>query len=226
MTTLQSEPASTPSVVTNGKAEPMKVLVCDLEIAARLRADREATDAAKHDEVWDGVYVMSPLANFEHQEIAQELWLVFRTVLAALGGGKAYDGMNVSDREGGWVENYREPDVGVILPGNPAKFCGTHLCGGPDLVVEILSPNDLAREKRAFYAGLGVRELLVVDRYPWALELYRLDAGRLDLAGTSTVDQPGVLTSTVLPLTFRLLSGKERPVIEAAKVDGTQTWRV
>src|SRR5947209_856377 len=120
--------------------------------------------AGKHDEVWDGVYVTSPLPNNEHQVLAAELWLVFRTVLAAAGGGRAYNGLNVSDREDGWLKNYREPDVAVILPGNPAKDCGTHWCGGPDLVVEILSPNDPARDKRQFFAGIGVRELLFLDR--------------------------------------------------------------
>lgn len=203
------------------------VLVSDLETAARLQAERKASGADKHDEVWDGVYVMSPLANLEHQEIAQELWLVFRTVVLGLaGGGKAYDGLNVSDREEGWVQNYREPDVGVVLPGNPAKHCGRHWCGGPDFLVEILSPNDLAREKRGFYAQLGVLELLIVDRDPWALELYRLDAGQLGLVGTSTVDRADVLMSAVLPLTFRLVDGPVRPRIEVFRTDGTQTWQV
>ena len=134
--------------------------------------------------------------------------------------------MNVSDREENWVQNYREPDLAVVLRSNPAKNCGTHLCGGPDLVVEILSPNDPTRQKRDFYAKVGVRELLIVDRDPWVLELYRLDSGRLDLCGTSNVDDQPPVSSKVLPLTFRLSSGEERPVIEVSRSDGGQTWRI
>jgi Uma2 family endonuclease len=204
----------------------MAVLVHDPEIEARLKAEREASDAGKHDEVWDGVYVMSPLPNNEHQFLVAELWLVFRTVLKALGGGLAYNGLNVSDREEGWLQNYREPDVAVILPGNRAKDCGTHWCGGPDFLVEILSPNDPARDKRPFYAEIGVREMLVLDRDPWMLELYRLDAGRLDLVGTSTPDRPDALTSAVLPLTFRLVPGQERPRIEVSPTDGDASWLI
>jgi Uma2 family endonuclease len=196
------------------------------EIEARLRAEREASEACRHDEVWDGVYVMAPLPNNEHQDLAAELWLVFRTVLKARGGGVAYNGLNVSDREEGWLQNYREPDVAVILPGNPAKDCGTHWRGGPDLLVEILSPNDPARDKRPFYAEIGVRELLVLDRDPWRLELYRLDAGRLDPVGSSAPDRPDTLTSAVLPLAFRLVAGQNRPRVEISETDGTQVWVV
>jgi Uma2 family endonuclease len=204
----------------------MAVLVHDPEIEARLRAERAASEANQHDEVWDGVYVMAPLPNNEHQDIAAELWLVFRTVLKARGGGVACNGLNVSDREEGWQHNYREPDVAVILPGNPAQDCGTHWRGGPDFLVEILSSNDPARDKRPFYAALGVREFLIVDRDPWRLELYRLDSGRLDLVGTSAPDRPDTLASAVLPLAFRLVAGPNRPRIEIAKTDGTETWVV
>jgi Uma2 family endonuclease len=202
----------------------MSILVTDPTLAQRLRAQREATDGAKHDEVWDGVYVMSPLPNNEHQILASELWLVFRTLLKEMDGGIAFDGLNVSDREVGWLENFREPDVGVFLKENPAKDCGTHWCGGPDLVVEILSPNDMGREKRPFYAKIGVRELLIVDRDPWALELYRLDGGELGLIGRSTVEQPESLTSVVLPLAFRLVPGTDRPAIELSRANGSEKW--
>jgi Uma2 family endonuclease len=202
----------------------MAVLVHDPEIEARLMAEREASEARKHDEVWDGVYVMSPLPNNEHQALAAELWLVFRTIVQECGGGVVYNGLNVSDRKEGWLQNYREPDVAVILPGNRAKDCGTHWCGGPDFLVEILSPNDPARDKRPFYAEIGVRELLVLDRDPWRLELYRLDAGRLDLIGTSAPNRPDTLTSAVLPLTFRLAAGQKRPQIEVSATDGAGAW--
>jgi Uma2 family endonuclease len=210
----------------NKVSTAMPVLVMEPLIAERLRAEREATDGAKHDEVWNGVTIMSPLPNNEHQLLASQLWLVFHMLLTETGGGTAFDGVNVSDREEGWLENFREPDVAVFLKGNPAKDCGTHWCGGPDLAVEILSPKDLAREKRPFYARIGVRELLIVDRDPWALELYRLDGGELGLVGLSTLEQPDSLSSAVLPLVFRLVPGTDRPALEVGRADGSQKWEI
>ena len=204
----------------------MPVLVNDPILAAQIRSDREKTDGARHDEVWDGVYVMSPLPNIEHQVLAARLWRIIDAIVEEAGNGLAINGVNVSDREEGWVDNFREPDVAVVLTGNPAKNCGTHWCGGPDFLVEILSPNDLAREKRPFYAKIGVRELLIVDRDPWALELYRLEEGDLALAGRSTVEEPEPLTSMVLPLDFRLVAGTDRPMIEVRRTDGSQTWTI
>ncbi len=200
--------------------------VTDPAMVRRLKADREATGLDRRDEMWDGIYVMSPAPNLEHQVFAQELWRIFSEVLPLVGGGIAYNVLNVSDRVEGWLANYREPDVGVYLATNPAINCGTHMCGGPDLAVEILSEGDLARKKLDFYAKIGTRELLLLDRHPWALELYHLADGRLDLVGTSTPDKPDVLTSAVLPLGFRLVAGEVRPTIELARLDGGQTWRI
>jgi len=204
----------------------MPVLVNDPVLAAHLRAEREKSDGAQHDEVWDGVYIMSPLPGNEHQTISSRLWLVFHTIVEETGSGIAFNGLNVSDREEGWLENFREPDVGVFLAGNPAKDCGSHWCGGPDLVVEVLSPNDMAREKRPFYARIGVRELLIVDRDPWVLELYRLEEGDLALAARSTAEEPEPLPSVILPLVFRLVPGTDRPKIEVRRTDGSQTWTI
>ncbi len=204
----------------------MSVLVLDPEIAGRLLAEREATDGAQHDEVWDGVYVMSPLPNIEHLVISAELWLVFRTVLNETNGGIAFNTVNVSDRVEGWEKNFREPDVAVVLKDNPAVNCGTHWRGGPDLVVEILSPNDRAREKFDFYARIGVREVLIIDRAPWRLELYRLADGELKPVGVSSLDQPDTLPSTVFPVVFRLVAGPERPQVEVTRSDGSHVGTV
>ncbi len=204
----------------------MRVLVIDPYFAAQVRAEREATDGARYDEIWDGVYVIVPLPDNVHQHIACHFIEPFHAVVNDMGRGVVYAGVNVSDREADWLENVRVPDFAVVLNEGIAKGCDTHYCGGPDFLIEILTPNDLAREKLPFYAKIGVRELLIVDRDPWALELYRLDAGQLNLVGTSTLEKSNTLASAVLPLSFRLVPGKERPLIEVSRTDGDQKWLV
>jgi Uma2 family endonuclease len=202
----------------------MALLVMDPEVERRLRAEREATGMDRRDEVWDGVYIASPLPDVEHQRLASQLWLVLHTTVEAPGLGIAINGLNVSDREEGWTENYREPDLAVFLRGNPARDCGTHYVGGPDLIIEIISPHDMAREKRPFYAQIGVRELLLLDRQPWALELYRLRDGQLVEVGRTDAARGDALVSEVVPLSFRLLPGEPRPRVEIVHRDGIQRW--
>ena len=150
----------------------------------------------------------------------------FTAVLDESARDMVLPGVNVSDREVDWQNNYRVPDVVVIPHNNAGTDCDTHWCGGPDLVVEILSPNDRAREKLGFYAGLGVRETLIIDRHPWALELYRLEKGELQLVGSSTPSQPEILASSVLPVTFQLVAGGKRPAVEISRADHSQIWLV
>ena len=200
--------------------------ITDPALVRRLKARRERSPMAPRDEVWDGVYTVSPPANYEHQSFIGRLTTALTVVVDFLGGGDVLPGVGLSDRIENWRENYRVPDIAVFLPGNPADFRKAFVRGGPDFAVEILSEGDLARKKLDFYAKIGTRELLLLDRRPWALELYRLAEGRLDLVGVSTPDKPDILTSTVLPLTFRLFPGEGRPTIELARIDGGQTWRI
>jgi Uma2 family endonuclease len=136
-----------------------------------------------------------------------------------------YPSINISDRPDRWRKNFRCPDAAVFLPGNPAENRGAYWLGGPDFLIEILSPGDRARRKLPFYAKVGVREALIVDRNPWRLELHRRLDDRFLLAGTSSPSDPEPIPSNVLPLSFRLVPGDPRPSIEVLRHDGAR-WFV
>lgn len=204
----------------------MGTLVLDPHVEKKVRAERAAAGADKWDEVWEGVYVMSPLPNIEHQILVGKLTTLFEIAVGWTGLGDVLPGVNVSDRDDDWTQNYRCPDVAVILQGGKAINRDTYCLGGPDFAVEVVSPDDRARDKIPFYARVGVRELLVIDRDPWVLELYRLQDGQLIPVGTSTAEKPDVLASAVVTLTFRLVPGAARPRIEVAHSDGEPRWMV
>ncbi len=204
----------------------MPVLINDPVMAEHILAERQASEADRYDEVWEGVYVMPPMPNDEHQQLVMGLSYILQDVLGLGGPDVVRLGINVSDREDNWQENYRIPDVAVILAGGRARNLGTHWVGGPDFMVEIISPNDNTRDKLPFYSGIGVRELLLIDREPWLLELYRLEQDRLVLCGRSSLDDPAALESQVVPLNFRLLPAQPRQLIEVVHREQKRRWAV
>jgi Uma2 family endonuclease len=198
----------------------MAVLVLDPFLESHLKAVRRENDSDGHDEVWEGLHVMAPLPNDDHQEIQSRAVGMLQELLGWDSPAKIRAGVNVSDRHKDWQNNYRDPDVVVYLPGNPAKNYRTHWQGGPDFLIEIVSPFDRSREKLPFYAKVAVREVLIIDRDPWTLELYVRGArsSRMRLAGKTNIG--GLpLSSSVLPLKLAIISGKPRPRIEAVRTD-------
>ena len=202
----------------------MPMLINDRKLEAKLLKRRRLSGGDRYDEVWDGVYIMSPLANDEHQRLVGKFSRVIDEVIGDPGLGEVRPGVNVSDRGKGWRRNFRCPDVAVKLNGGLAKILKNHWCGGPDFVVEIASKGDRSLEKLDFYSAIGTRELLIVNREPWSLELYELREGTLVSAGASKIGSPTPLSSEVLPLTFRLIEGSPKPRIEVIHIESGQTW--
>ena len=195
-------------------------LVLDPDVSRQLVRERKETGIDRYDEVWEGVYVMSPLASLSHQELVDDFCGIFREVVKKPGLGRVQPGANVSDRRIHWKRNYRVPDVVVVLNDGRAVDCDTHWFGGPDFLVEIESPDDDIEKKVPFYLKIGVRELLIVDRDTRALRLFRLTDGKLKLAGVSEPGKSVWLTSEVFPLAFRWRANRSKPHIEVKRTDG------
>ena len=202
----------------------MAVMVLDPDMEQQILAERLCSDGDQYDEVWEGVYIVTPLPNDEHQEIVSGLDAILYDVIAAPKLGKVRAGVNLSDREEDWKKNYREPDVAVFLRDTKAVSHGTHWQGAADFLVEIISPGERTRDKIPFYSNIGVVELLVIDREPWKLELYRQENGQLTKVGESTPAAPDVLASQTVGLTFQLLPGETRPQIQITHPATGRQW--
>ena len=200
----------------------MAILVLDPMHEVQLRQLWPGLDNDRLTEVWKGVTVVSPAANNEHQTLVNNLGGIFWLVIFQTSLGRVLQGVNLSDRTPDWIENYRNPDIAVYLKGNPAVDHGTHYVGGPDFAVEVVSPGENPTAKFAFYAAVGTKELLVVTRDPWRLELYTLTAGKLKLSGSS----PGVCPAATLGLTFQLLDPTQQTTIAVAHPATGRTWIV
>lgn len=197
----------------------MEVHILDRSIGNGVIRERRRLGIDSHDEVWDGVYVVSPFASNPHQTIVTRLVRILGIVVEDSGRGIALAGANVSDHQGQeWKKSHRTPDVVVVLNGGRAVDCGTHWYGGPDFLVEVQSPGDKTNAKIPFYAALGVRELLIVQRDSRQLRLYRRDR-----AGFDPVEPDGKrwLTGAVVPLSFRRATTGRKSRTEVRRTDGT-----
>ena len=183
----------------------MSILIHDPTIAGPLLEQRRQSGLDRLDEVWEGVYVMSPLADNEHQSLVTELASILASEIDWKGLGRTLAGANVSDRRDNWKQNFRIPDVLVFLRDTSAVDCGTHWFGGPEFGIEVVSPGDRTLNKLEFYNHVGTRELLIIDRDPWVLSLYRRSVtSHLEIAAVCPIDNPAEIISEIVPLRFSL----------------------
>ena len=112
-------------------------------------------------EFTDGYVELLPMPTVAHQAILQFLNRLFDAHLAPLGGFVLFAGLRVRIREG----KFREPDLAALRsradPRNEPRYWL-----GADVVAEVVSPDDPARDlvaKPADYAEARIPEYWIVD---------------------------------------------------------------
>jgi Uma2 family endonuclease len=204
----------------------MTALIKDRDLERALIRRRRRLGLDRYDEVWDGVYVMSPAPRLDHQFLTGRLDWILRLVVEQAGRGEVCPSPNVSDREVDWRANFRIPETAVVMLGGRAKNCGTHLLGGPDFLIEIASPRERVEEKLPFYSAVGTREALLILRAPRRLQLFRHDGVDLKPVGESSLSHGVWLESQVVPLAFRLFGDDKPRAIEVRRTDEPGEWQV
>jgi Uma2 family endonuclease len=180
----------------------MKAVVPDLSPTELAR--RKLTGIDRWDEMWEGVLHMAPAPYDEHQRILAELLAFLLPLLKRTGRGTLRPGINVF-RDASPREDYRIPDLTFVAAGREAILAKDGVRGGgPDAVIEIRSPGDETYDKLPFFAALGVREVVVIDRDSKETEAYRLEGPQY----VPTAPEPdGAVRAPVLGVGFRLEPG-------------------
>jgi Uma2 family endonuclease len=203
------------------------VRILDVNMAFGLIQDRQTRGIDLFDEVWEGVYVVPPLANLPHQDLVADLTGIMYQAINMEDRGKVQAGANVSDRRIGWEHNFRAPDVVVVLKNSRAVNCETHWLGGPDFLIEIQSPGDETELKIPFYSQIQVRELLIIHRDSRHLRLFRHDGQQLVLVQPSPYQAGKWLVSEVVPFAFRPKVVRRKPRTQVHRTDGQPgSWTV
>ena len=171
-------------------------------------AHRRSRGLDRWDEMWEGVLHMTPAPSLEHQRILGRLVAFLEPRLRSTARGTLLPGINVFRA----AADYRIPDLTFVAAGREDVMSEEGVrAGGPDAVIEIRSPEDETDEKLEFYAALGTREVVVVDRDTKRPEVYRL-------AGSQLVPlQPeadGWLRAETMTVRFRVAEGRSVLQIE------------
>ncbi len=198
------------------------VFVYDKELLQDWIRQRQAQRLDRFDEVWKGVYVVPPLPNLPHQGMVGLYNAILHEVVQVPKRGRVFPGANVSDRVENWEENFRCPDIVVVLKGSIARDCATHFCGGPDFLLEIQSPGDETEDKIDFYSALRVRELVIVHRDTRRLRLFRHDGEALRVVEPALYQGENWFLSEALPLAFRRIVKARKPLVEVLRTDGVE----
>ncbi len=123
---------------------------------------RRLPDDGQRYEILDGQVVVSPSAGSSHQGIQAALSSHLFRRIQERRRGRVFSDLDCELAPHDIVR----PDLLVVLPAHQGRITETHVVGTPDLVVEILSPGNAARDrssKKRRYEAAGTPELWLVD---------------------------------------------------------------
>ncbi len=167
-------------------------------------------------ELIDGVaYAMTPSPTVFHQNIARKLISRLDRHFTGRSCTPFIAPVDVVLDE----TNVVQPDLFVVCDRN--SITKANISGAPDLIIEILSPSSMVRDRRekmSLYERFGVREYLIVHPMDEIVERYLLVSGRY--GAPEIFDWTETLSLSIFPdLSFDLweIFGKELPVEEPVK---------
>lgn len=161
------------------------------------------------------VYFMSP-SSLRHQLIAGFLYKLIGTYVEYYQLGTTLNAPFKMKIPGYGAE----PDVLVVLRENETRLRKTFLDGPADLVVEVISPDSVERDrvkKFGDYEAAGIAEYWLIDPERRTAEFYQLVEGRYELAATpDDIYASRVLPGLRLPLEW-LHRNSLPPLLEALR---------
>ncbi|QGP91900.1 Putative restriction endonuclease [Neomoorella glycerini] len=147
----------------------------------------------------DGEVIVLTPAKRKHQDIKGFLYSVIREFLHYKKTGRVFDAPFLV-RLPGTLRRGREPDILYVSNEKLPLLKETYMDGPPDLIVEITSPESLARdrgEKYVEYEAAGVQEYWLIDPDRQEAEFYRL--GENGRYRTIAPGGKGVYCTEILP---------------------------
>ena len=137
-------------------------------------------------EIIDGKAFISPAPELLHQRWARKIFLAVERHIEAHHLGEVFFApVDVVLDE----KNVVQPDLVYVSIAKASILERRGIMGAPDLVVEIISPTSLRRDrydKRELYARFGVKEFWLADLANRSIEILSLQKGAYQLLSCAT----------------------------------------
>lgn len=153
-------------------------------------------DDGQRYEIIDGNLLMAPAPDTWHQDWAGNLFQIIKEHVRRHGLGRVFIAPLdvVLDQD-----NPVQPDISFVASANVGIIRRQAIFGVPDLLVEIISPSSVRRDrylKKDLYARFGVKEYWIGDPANKALEILTLKESGYALH--CSAEEKGKLTSLLL----------------------------
>lgn len=160
---------------------------------------RNRTGADYRDEVWDGIYHVVSEKSAKQKSLEDDLESWLHSNWVSLNGKRVFrDTRLVAGQD--WELNYRVPAFCLYVDFPPEGYVDHHLTAAPDVVVEVISEEEVSDEKIEFYRRLGVKEIWVIDSATGHCRIIGCENGRI-LPTVSSENGPIVSPVTGIGLT-------------------------
>ncbi len=134
-------------------------------------------DTARRYELLQGELIMVPAPTIRHQRVSRNLEFIFHHHLLTHAAGEIFDSPVDLVLGQGVAREVAQPDLVGVSHSRRDIIKTGGIEGGPDIVIEILSPGTEIRDrgyKLTLYARHGVTEYWIVDADLQTLEVFTL----------------------------------------------------
>jgi len=138
-------------------------------------------------ELLEGELIVSPSPTLAHQRVSMRLTLYLNELIP--NGELLYAPMDLYLDD----DNVPQPDIVWVAEGGRCRVTDKRLEGPPALIVEILSPGSIRRDRDAkfdLYERHGVDEYWIVEAIAEFVEVYRYEHGRYVRQGVYGAGEP------------------------------------
>lgn len=155
-------------------------------------------------EIINGEMIQKSAPTPMHQRICRKLIVILNSFINEKKLGEIFQSpIDV------YLDEYNKPQPDLVFVSNGKKAIITNdgIMGIPDLIIEVISPSSLIRdriEKKNLYERMLVSEFWLVDPQYEAIEIYKLQNNRYELMSAATIFEGALKSALFEELTINL----------------------